>query len=84
MIRTQIYLTDQERRHLSLFSNETGRTQSELIREAIDQFFENCVKRKKNVHATLRASKGLWKNRVDLPDIPTLRKEFDRNLGDKQ
>lgn len=80
MIRSQIYLTQHERKFLSLFSMETGRSQSELIREALDQFIENCMARKKNAQAMLSASKGLWKDRDDLPDISKLRKEFDRDL----
>lgn len=38
MIRTQVYLTDQQRSELALLSKSKGKKQSELIREAIDQF----------------------------------------------
>ncbi len=79
MIRTQVYLTQQEREYLSLHSNETHRSQSELIREAVDYFIEQWKLRKKERRVTLNASKGLWKNRVDLPDMRLLRNEFDRD-----
>lgn len=37
MIRTQIYLTEQEQIALRGLSSKTGKTQSQLIREAIDR-----------------------------------------------
>ena len=40
MIRAQIYLTSKERQKLYVLTNETGNSQSELIREAIDIFLE--------------------------------------------
>jgi predicted DNA-binding protein len=36
MIRSQVYLTKYEKDSLKIISKETGRTQSELIREAVD------------------------------------------------
>jgi hypothetical protein len=36
MVRTQIYLTEEERSALSSISNQLGKKQSELIREAVD------------------------------------------------
>jgi metal-responsive CopG/Arc/MetJ family transcriptional regulator len=78
MIRTQIYLTDLEREQLLALTHEMGLSQSELIREAIDQFIEQHTEKKRNKAALIRAAKGLWDNRTDLPDFDTLRKEWDR------
>lgn len=77
MIRTQVYLTESEKQKLTFLIEETGQSQSELIREAIDQFAEQKIKQKKNTIKTLEMAKGLWKDRKDLPDFSKLRKEWD-------
>ena len=79
MIRTQIYLTEEEYKGLKKLSAKTGRPQSELIRDAVDNFLANSKKNQRlNV---LQIAKGLWKERTDLPDIRKLREEFDRING---
>jgi hypothetical protein len=76
MVRTQIYLTEAERERLATLSDKTGKSQSELIREAIDRFLSG------RSHADrvtlLRRARGMWKDREDLPDFPALRRELDR------
>ncbi|OGT43572.1 MAG: CopG family transcriptional regulator [Gammaproteobacteria bacterium RIFCSPHIGHO2_12_FULL_37_34] len=83
MIRAQIYLTTHERRKLTVLAHETGKSKSELIREAIDQFIETHQAFKQDKLTILRAAKGLWANRDDLPDFKMLRKEFDKRHKDK-
>ena len=78
MIRAQIYLTSIERQALHQLVSTTGKSQSELIREAIDQFLESKLKQKQNKLSILHAVKGIWAKRDDLPDFSNLRKEFDR------
>jgi len=73
MIKTQIYLTTNQRKKLLLLSQELGLRQSVLIREAIDQFIENKLIEKKKTHDALEAASGLWKDRNDLPDFANIR-----------
>ena len=39
MVRTQIYLTEEERDGLDAIAKSTDKKQSEIIREAVDQLF---------------------------------------------
>jgi hypothetical protein len=76
MIRTQIYLTEEEHRNLHLLSRRKGSSLSELIRGAIDQMLSHS----KSVDRLelMREARGIWKERNDLPDFDHLRGEFDR------
>ena len=47
MLRTQIYLTEEERAALRNMARETGKKQSELIRRAIDDFIDRFQPRER-------------------------------------
>ena len=75
MIRTQIYLTEAERRGVARLAQRSGKKQSEVIRGAIDQLLRaNGVTDRL---ARVRKARGIWKGRK-LPELAELRREFDR------
>lgn len=76
MVRTQVYLTEKERRALVALARATGKKQSELIRKAVDQLVERSSALKRQ--AVLTRAAGMWKDREDLPDARVLRATWDR------
>lgn len=76
MVRTQIYLTETERLALSRLSASSGKKQSELIRQAVDDFIAQF--QHEHRQAVLDRVAGIWKHRRDLPDFAHLRRSWDR------
>lgn len=76
MVRTQIYLTPEEQDGLRSLSRQTGLSQSELIRQAIDSML--AQKTRPDRASLLSQARGLWSGRTDLPDLTELRSEMDR------
>ena len=76
MVRTQVYLTKEERDELAILAETTGKRQSQLIREAVDQLIGRSSSARRQ--AVLNRAAGLWKNRKDLPDFRAKRSEWDR------
>jgi hypothetical protein len=76
MLDTEINLTEQERNALQDISRRTGKTEGELVREALDQFiaqFQNEDQRK-----LMQQARGIWKDRQDLPSLQEIRNEWER------
>jgi hypothetical protein len=76
MHRTQIYLTDEERKALRVIARRLRKTQSQVIRTAVDRFIERHIGPQRL--ESLRHARGLWKDRRDLPDFTKIRRELDR------
>ena len=76
MERTQIYLTEEERRALKALATRLDRSQSALIREAIDRYVDRY--QEGNRLDLLRPARGIWADREDLPDFEAVRRELDR------
>ncbi|MEW6486557.1 MAG: CopG family transcriptional regulator [Thermodesulfobacteriota bacterium] len=76
MVRTQIYLTEDEQKALDALARETGQTKSELIRRAIDRFLERRAEAGRLDQ--LCRGRGIWAGRDDLPDLRAMRREWER------
>ena len=76
MVRTQLYLTPQEREGLAALSLATGRKQSDLMREAVDRLIEHFGAQRKTM--VLDQAAGIWAKRRDLPNLRRLRSQWDR------
>jgi len=79
MVRTQIYLTEEEKFALGAISRQEGKRQSELIREAVDELIARYSESRRR--EILEKAAGIWKDRDDLPDFAGLRKEWDRSIS---
>lgn len=80
MIRTQIYITEEEKKALEKLSRERNTTKSNIIREAIDKYVADSTlegKKKK-----LKAAAGIWKDRDedDIPDVRDMREGWGKRL----
>jgi metal-responsive CopG/Arc/MetJ family transcriptional regulator len=78
MVRTQIYLTKEEKAEIKKIAKLSGKSQSDVIREALDQYI-NKVK-PDNWKEKISTARGIWKDREDLPDFDKIRKEMDRQI----
>jgi hypothetical protein len=76
MVRTQIYLTEEEREGLEAIAKSTDKKQSEIIREAVDRFLDLATGNRRK--AILDEAAGMWRNRRDLPDFAATRRSWDR------
>lgn len=76
MIRTQVYLEESASKKLRSIAIQTGKKQSELIREAINKFITTVQNNDPKAH--LQRAKGIWKGRKNLLNIDKLRSEWDR------
>jgi predicted DNA-binding protein len=79
MVRTQVYLTEDQERGLKRLAVGSGRKQSELIREAIEGYL--AERQPKDWKEALEAVRGMWADRDDLDGLyGDLRLDWDRRL----
>ena len=78
MIRTQIYLTDEERLGLRSLARRQRRKQSAIIREAIDAFLS--VIDDTGRATRLRQHRGMWRGRPRAA-FRDIRKQIEERLS---
>lgn len=82
MIRTQIYLDEEQKRDLERLSNEEGSSMAEIIRRAVNEYLKKS--RQDNLLNALRESFALWQDRTDLgvsqDYVRKLRQEWESRL----
>ena len=78
MVRTQIYITDEEKKGLESVARSRGISQSDLIRQAIDHLLAQGSAADKVV--ALDEIAGIWSDRDDAPDIRELRSSWRRRI----
>ena len=76
MPTAQITLTEQERTTLNWIAQQTGKTEDELIHQAIEQFLEESWKTHRRT--LLQQARGMWQDRTDLAALAAVRAELDR------
>lgn len=79
MVRKQVYITRTQNRALAEQAHRSGRSQSALIREAIDAITRDRTLAGRR--EAVRRVAGLWKDRTDLPDLDALRRENEVRLS---
>lgn len=78
MATAYIELSDQETQALERLAQQTGKTQAELLHEAVTDFLAHVDTSDRL--DLLQQARGIWRDRADLPDVQTLREEFDRSF----
>ncbi len=76
MATAQVTLTEAESETLRAIAQRTGKTQEQLLHEAVGSFLAQS--KQQNRLALLQQAKGIWKDRRDLPELEELRAGFDR------
>lgn len=75
MAEIEINLTEKEHRALREISELTGKTEDELIHDAVENLIRRGLPSDKSAMAQAR---GIWRGRTDLPNFGELRRELDR------
>ena len=76
MAVAEIMLSEDKSEALRTIAQRTGRSEAELLREAVDQYIDHHRYYERRM--LLRQARGMWKDRSDLPNYQTMRDELDR------
>jgi hypothetical protein len=73
MNETQVNLSGSEGELLHKLAQQTGKTEGEVVREALVLFEKRLANEGQDRLALLRQARGIWKDRDDLPELTELR-----------
>ncbi|MBK8509589.1 MAG: CopG family transcriptional regulator [Candidatus Competibacteraceae bacterium] len=76
MTTAQVILSESESQAIQALSQSRGKTQEEILHEAIEQFLTQHQVESRL--AALRQARGIWQERQDLLDFAELRDEWNR------
>ena len=79
MSSTPLLLDPAEEAALRKLAQQTGKTEAELVREAVVQFLRQPALAA--WQQAVQATQGMWRDRPDLPDFQQLRAEGDRQTS---
>ena len=80
MRRTQVYLTEEQDRHLERLAAQMDKSQSEIIRDAIDEY---ASRRSEDTRIALIRSGWKLFSDEDLREIETAREEIEHRVGEE-
>lgn len=80
MRRTQVYLTEEQDRHLERLAAQMDKSQSEIIREAIDEY---ATRRAEDTRIALLRSGWKLFSEEDLQELETARAELENRVDDE-
>jgi predicted DNA-binding protein len=82
MVRTQVYLSEENKEALTRLAEEKGTSQSAVIREALDVFLleeEDEKSDEEEALENLRAARGIWRDRENIhEEFREIRESLDR------
>ena len=82
MLTAEINLTETQTAVLREISERTGKSESEVVQEAVEKYLSETNTAEASRQDWLRAvnkAAGIWKDRDDLPSLEEMRAEFDRS-----
>lgn len=80
MRRTQVYLTEEQDRHLERLAAQMDKSQSEIIRDAIDEY---ASRRSEDTRIALLRSGWKLLSDEDLQEIESAREELENRVGEE-
>lgn len=75
MADIEVNLTETQQRALQEIALRTGKTEGELIHDAVEKIIRQGLP---SGNSGMLQARGIWRDRDDLPDFGKLRREWDR------